>query len=126
VLPAMIDSLTAASANITSGALRPLAHSYPGRIPGFEDIPSFRELGFADLVVDGWAGLAAPARTPAPILGRLAEACRAALDAPAVARRYRETATAPGRLFLAEAEAFVREELAAWAPIVRQSGAGAD
>ncbi len=125
-LPMMVDSLTAASANIRSGALRPLAHTWPERVPAFPDIPTFRELGFRDLVVDGWSGIAAPARTPRPILERLAAAVREALEAPEVVRRYAETATAPGRLFLEDAQRFVREELAAWAPVVRASGATMD
>ncbi|WP_207540858.1 Bug family tripartite tricarboxylate transporter substrate binding protein [Sabulicella rubraurantiaca] len=126
VLPMMVDSLTAASANIRSGMLRPLAHSWPERIPAFPDIPTFRELGFGDLVVDGWSGIAAPARTPRPILEQLATATREALEAPEVARRYAETATAPGRHFLEDAQRFVREELAAWTPIIRASGATVD
>ena len=123
VLPAMVDSLTAASANIRSGALRPLAHTWPERVPAFPDIPTFRELGFRDLVVDGWSGIAAPARTPPPILERLAAVVREALQAPDVVRRYAETATAPGRLFGEDAQRFVREEVAVWTPVVRASGA---
>ncbi len=125
-MPMMVDSLTAASANIRSGMLRPLAHSWPERIPAFPDIPTFRESGFPDLVVDGWSGIAAPARTPRPILERLATAVREALAAPDVARRYAGTATAPGRLFLDDAQRFVREELATWTPIIRASGATVD
>jgi tripartite-type tricarboxylate transporter receptor subunit TctC len=125
-LPMMVDSLTAASANIRSGALRPLAHTWPERVPAFPDIPTFRELGFPGLVVDGWSGIAAPARTPRPVLERLAAVTREALKAPEVVRRYAETATAPGRLFLDDAQRFVREEVAAWTPIVRASGATMD
>ena len=77
-------------------------------------------------MVDGWAGLAAPAGTPRPVLERLAAAARAALGAEPVRRRYADTATTPGRLFLDDAQRFVREEAATWAPIVRASGATAD
>jgi len=42
---------------------------------------------------------------------------------PVIARRYAETATLPGTLFLDDAQAFVRAEIAAWAPVVRASGA---
>jgi tripartite-type tricarboxylate transporter receptor subunit TctC len=126
VLPSIIDSLTAASANIRSGAQRALAQTYADRVAGFDDIPSFRELGYPDLVVDGWAGLAAPAGTPRPILERLAAASRAALTAEPVRKRYADTATTPGRLFLEDAQRFVREESATWAPIVRASGATAE
>ncbi|MBR0641925.1 Bug family tripartite tricarboxylate transporter substrate binding protein [Plastoroseomonas hellenica] len=126
VLPMMVDSLTAASANIRSGALRALAHTWPERVPAFPDIPTFREEGFADLVVDGWSGIAAPAGTPRPILERLAQAVRETLATPEVQRRYAETATAPGRLFLDDAQRFVREEIATWTPIIRASGATVD
>jgi tripartite-type tricarboxylate transporter receptor subunit TctC len=125
-LPMMVDSLTAASANIRSGALRPLAHTWPERVPAFPDIPTFREVGFPGLVVDGWSGIAAPARTPRPVLERLAAVTREALEAAEVVRRYAETATAPGRLFLDDAQRFVREEVAVWTPIVRASGATMD
>jgi len=126
VLPMMVDSLTAASTNIRAGTLRPLAQTWPERAPGFETIPTFRELGFPDLVVDGWSGLAAPAGTPRPILERLATVIRETLASPEVQRRYAETSTAPGRLFLEDAQRFVREELAAWTPIIRASGATLD
>lgn len=126
VLPALVDSLTAASANIRSGVLRPLAQSWPERVADFPDIPTFRESGFADLVVDGWSGIAAPARTPRPIVERLAAVLRETLAAPDVLRRYAETSTAPGRLFLDDAQRFVRAELATWTPIIRASGASVD
>jgi tripartite-type tricarboxylate transporter receptor subunit TctC len=126
VLPMMVDSLTAASANIRSGALRPLAHSWPERVPSFPDIPTFKELGYPSLVVDGWSGIAAPARTPRPILERLANAARESLQSPDLLRRYAESATAPGRLFLDDAQQYVRDELAAWTPIIRASGASMD
>jgi tripartite-type tricarboxylate transporter receptor subunit TctC len=123
VVPSMIDSLTAASAHIRGNTVRALAFSSARRIEGFDSIPTFAELGMPELSADGWAGLAAPARTPRPILERLAAAVRAAQAAPNVQRRFAETATQPGRLFLDDAQAFVRAEVAAWAPVVRQSGA---
>jgi tripartite-type tricarboxylate transporter receptor subunit TctC len=126
VVPCMIDSLTAASANLRGGLVRAIAFSSPGRIADFPDVPSFAELGLPQLNADGWAGLAAPARTPRPVLERLAEAVRAAQAAPHVQRRFAETATQPGRVFLDDAQAFVRAEVEAWAPVVRASGATPD
>jgi tripartite-type tricarboxylate transporter receptor subunit TctC len=123
VVPSMIDSLTAASANMRGGLVRALAFSSPERIADFPEVPTFAGLGLPQLNADGWAGLAAPARTPRPILERLAEAVRAAQAAPNVQRRFAETATQPGRAFLDDAQAFVRAEVAAWAPVVRASGA---
>lgn len=122
VVPSVLDSLTATSAHIRSGALRPLATSAPQRAPEFPDVPTFRELGYPDVVADGWAGLAAPAGTPRPIQERLAAAVRHAQAQPTVQRRFAETATSAGRLYLEEAQAFVRQEVAAWAPVIQASG----
>lgn len=122
VVPSVLDSLTATSAHVRSGALRPLATSAPERSPDFPDVPTFRELGFPDVVADGWAGLAAPAGTPQPILDRLAEAVRRAQASPNVQRRFAETSTTAGRLYLDEAQDFVRREVAAWAPVIQAAG----
>lgn len=123
VVPSVMDSLTAASAHIRAGTLRALAFTTPERVADFPDIPTFTDAGYPQLVADGWAGIAAPAGTPRPLLERLAAAIREAMAAPQVARRYQETASRPGRVFLDEAQAFVRAEIAAWAPVVRASGA---
>ncbi len=122
-VPSVMDSLTAASAYIRAGSLRALAFTTRERIADFPDIPTFVESGYPDIIADGWAGIAAPAGTPRPLQERLAAAIREAMAAPQVARRYAETATLPGRLFLDDAQAFVRAEIAAWAPVVRASGA---
>ncbi|HWT08211.1 MAG TPA: tripartite tricarboxylate transporter substrate-binding protein, partial [Roseomonas sp.] len=122
-VPSGMDSLTAASAYIRAGSLRPLAFTTKERIADFPTVPTFVESGFPDIVADGWAGIAAPAGTPRALQERLAAAIREAMAAPQVARRYAETATLPGTLFLDDAQAFVRAEIAAWAPVVRASGA---
>jgi tripartite-type tricarboxylate transporter receptor subunit TctC len=123
VVPSVMDSLTAASAYIRAGNLRALAFTTRARVPDFPAIPTFVESGFPDIIADGWAGIAAPAGTPRALQERLAVAIREAMAAPQVARRYAETATLPGTLFLDDAQAFVRAEIAAWAPVVRASGA---
>jgi tripartite-type tricarboxylate transporter receptor subunit TctC len=126
VIPSVIDSLTAAGANMRSGSLRALAHTRAARVPEFPDVPTFRELGYPQLDVDGWAGIAAPAGTPQPLLERLATAIRAALEVPMVRQRYAETSTGMPNLFLGDAQRFVEREIVAWAEVVRASGAVPD
>ncbi len=126
VIPSVIDSLTAAITNIRGGSLRALAHTRNARVPEIPDVPTFTELGFPQLVVDGWAGIAAPAGTPVPVQERLAAAIRAALEAPLVRQRYAETSTGMPNLFLGDAQRFVEREIGAWAEVVRASGAAPD
>ena len=56
--------------HINSGKLRLLAHSGSGKSQDFPSTPSLKEQG-ADVVVDVFSGVLAPAGTPAPIVERL-------------------------------------------------------
>ena len=125
-IPGIIESLTATSGFIRAGTVLPLANSSAARSPGFPDVPTFAELGFPGVVADGWAGLAAPAGTPRPVLDALAAAMRAAQAQPAVRQRLEEMSSTPGQLYLDDAQAFVRRQVADWAPVVRASGASPD
>ncbi len=126
VVPVLLDGLAATAPLMRAGSVRPLAMSSPERVPDFPDVPTFAERGIPGATADGWAGIAAPAGTPRPVLERLADAIRGALETPAIRRRLAETATQPGRLFLDDAQSFVRAEVAAWAPVVAASGARAE
>ena len=48
------------------------------------------------------------------------------LDQPAVAARFAELGGTPGRLGPEDYTAFIRAEVARWAPVVRASGAQVD
>ncbi|WP_159994289.1 tripartite tricarboxylate transporter substrate binding protein [Roseomonas sp. 18066] len=123
VLPGVIESLTATSGFIRAGSMLPLASSGSQRSPLFPEIPTFAELGFPGVVADGWAGLAAPAGTPRPVLAAVAAALRAAQAEPAVGQRLADLSSTPGQLYLDDAQGFVRQQVAQWAPVVRASGA---
>ncbi|RVT98567.1 tripartite tricarboxylate transporter substrate binding protein [Rhodovarius crocodyli] len=122
-IPGIIESLTATSSYIRDGSMLALASSGTRRSPAFPNIPTFSELGFPQVVAEGWAGLAAPAGTPRPILEGFARALRAAHAQPNVQQRLAELSSTPGALYLDDAQAYVRQQVADWAPIVRASGA---
>jgi tripartite-type tricarboxylate transporter receptor subunit TctC len=126
ILPGIIESLTATSSLIRAGNLLPLASSASARSPLFPEVATFRELGYPGVVADGWAGLATPASTPRPVLEALAQALREAQAEPEVQQRLAQMSSTPGQLYLEDAQAFVRQQMAAWAPVVRASGATPD
>lgn len=61
--------------------IRILAMAAPERSPLFPDVPTFRELGY-DVAMGVWRTLAAPKATPQPVLDKLTQALRAALQLP--------------------------------------------
>jgi tripartite-type tricarboxylate transporter receptor subunit TctC len=124
-VPLMSDSLPSAATHIRQGSVRAVGMSSAERHPAFPDVPTLREQGF-DLVSESWFGLSGPARMPAPVVERLSRELLAILAQPDIRTRFAEMGGTPGRMSPAEYTAFVAAELAAWAPLVRESGAQPD
>lgn len=57
-----------------SGKVRALAIARPQRIATWPEVPTMQELGFPNFDYSGFVGLAAPAKTPAPIIAYLNKA----------------------------------------------------
>ncbi len=124
-VPLMSDSLPSAASHIRQGSVRAIGMSSEARHPAFPQVPTLREQGF-DLVTSSWFGLSGPARLPAGVVERLAREVGEILAQPEVAARFAEFGGTPGRMSPAEYTEFVRAEVAAWAPVVRESGAQPD
>jgi len=126
VVPMVLDGLAAAVPHLRSGALKGVGVTSPARSAVLPDLPTFAEQGHQAFVVEGWAGIAAPAGTPRPILERLAGGIREVMALPALQERYRQAASEPGRLVLDEMQRFVRADVEIWRDLVIQSGATAE
>ncbi|MGH8859393.1 MAG: tripartite tricarboxylate transporter substrate binding protein, partial [Polaromonas sp.] len=74
-----VDALSTGPASVVqqikAGKLRALAHWGEGRLAVLPDVPSFKELGVA-AVYSQWAGMFAPAGTPAAVVEKLRQAAK--------------------------------------------------
>ncbi len=68
--------------HIKAGKLRPLANWGAKRVASLPDVPTFQELGYKDVEFYIWAGVFAPAATPAPVLAALRQAVGKAVQDP--------------------------------------------
>jgi tripartite-type tricarboxylate transporter receptor subunit TctC len=68
---AMIVPLQTIAPYVQSGSIRMLAVMSEKRAPAFPDVPTMKELGFPDLVVETWYGAFAPGGTPHEPIARL-------------------------------------------------------
>ncbi len=75
---------------VKSGALRAIAVTTPKRFEGLPDVPTVIESGLAGYDVASWNGIAAPARTPAPIVERLNREINAVLALVAEITKWRD------------------------------------
>ncbi len=122
-VPSMFDSLPSAAPHIKAGKVRALAVSSTQRSPAFPDVPTMKEAGYPDLISYSWFGISVPAKTPAPIVDRIATEMQAVLKEPAVVKRWEEIGAEPSTMTPAEVTRFVQEEIDKWTPVVKSSGA---
>lgn len=78
-----------------AGKLRLLGQSTAERSSSLPNVPTFREAGFAELVLDQWLGVLVPAGTAATIVGRLNSEIDKALADPAIRTKLLEAAQDP-------------------------------
>jgi len=126
VVPSMFDSLPSAAPHIKTGKVRALAISGEKRSPAFPDVPTMKESGYPALISYSWFGVSAPARTPVPIVERIAREMQVVLKLPEVVKRWQEIGAESSTMTPAEYGAFVKAELEKWTPVVKASGARPD
>lgn len=107
---------------VRDGRLRALGIGAPRRLPDLPDVPTFTEAGAPTMAVDAWFGLWAPARTPAPVIARLAEALPRILAEPEMAARLATLGFTPAPLGPTEFAAFQRAEVERWRALVELTG----
>jgi tripartite-type tricarboxylate transporter receptor subunit TctC len=89
-------------------------------------VPTVAESGFPGFEALTWFGLLAPAGTAAAITERMNAEVNHALGSPELRQRLDAMGFAAAPLTRAGFAAFLREEVAKWAEVVRISGATAD
>src|ERR671914_1555027 len=84
ILGGHVDALASGPAvvlpHIKAGKLRALAGWGDKRVAALPEVPTFKELGYPDAEFYIWAGLFAPKATPEPVLTKLRETARAAVN----------------------------------------------
>ncbi len=107
---------TAALAQMNGGTVIPIAVSSARRMPGFESVPTLRELGHPDMAVTTWFGFAGPANLPAAVTKQMNEAIGAVLDNPKVGGRLIASGFELEKMSPAALTAFIKDDLVKWAP----------
>jgi len=115
---ATVAALQTMAPFVSSGRLRMLAVLSAERSPAFPDVPTMKEAGLPDLVVETWYGVFAPAGTPPETIARLNGDVNALLREPEVKEALAKQGMAivtdrPERL-----AALVDRELARWKHVV--------
>jgi len=122
----MFDAIPGVAAQIKAGKLRALGIASPERSPFFPDVPTVAEQGYPGFAAVGWIGIVAPARTPDAVLDRLNAEVGRLLARPEVRERLAALSFLPAGDSREHFAAFIREEVAKWSRVVKESGATVD
>jgi len=112
--------------NIKAGKLRALAVSSAKRLAQLPEVPTLDELGYRGMQDYTWVGLFAPAGTPQPIAEKLNAAVLKAVQDPEMRKRLDALAFEVTAAPLGESASYVRDEVAKWAKVVKDTGAKVD
>lgn len=123
-VPVASTTLSSAAAQIHAGKVTALAVTSPKRIESFPNVPTFAELGYADVTSLAWFGLSGPPNLPPQIVQRLNAEAAEMLQQPEVQKRLNaEGVVVPDQLDAAAFTAYIAAELKRWAAVVKASGA---
>ncbi len=123
----ILDNLLIMLPHIQSGKMRALAVTADKRMPQLPDVPTFAEVGYPQLNITSWTGLAAPAGTPEPVVRALYEAVRRAAVSPAMVQALNERGVIPPEeLPPAAFEKMMAERLVTFGDVVRRAGIKAE
>jgi len=107
---------------VRSGQLRALAVTAAKRFSGLPDVPTVIEAGVPGYDVASWNALAAPAKTPRPVIDKVRAALIKALADPQVQKRYAELGVEGRASTPEELKDFYASETKRWTRVVERAG----
>ncbi|MGZ3291696.1 MAG: Bug family tripartite tricarboxylate transporter substrate binding protein [Xanthobacteraceae bacterium] len=103
------------------GRVKILALADTHRSPVLPDIPTTAEAGLPGLVSTGWFALAAPPKTPQPLVSEIAKAAIETIKMPDVQAKFRAASVEPVGNSPGETAAFIAEETRRWSDIIKKN-----
>jgi tripartite-type tricarboxylate transporter receptor subunit TctC len=116
-----VDFIAPLVSAIKSGQLRALAVTAGKRFPGLPDVPTAMEAGVKGYDVASWNALAAPAKTPQPVIEKVHAALVKALADPAVQKRFVEVGVEGRSSSPKELADFYASETRRWTGVVERA-----
>ena len=116
------DNTTTARPFIADGRVKPFVTSGSVRDALLPNVPTGREAGLEELVLDSWLGLFAQSKTPRAIIQTLRGATLKMLEVPETRKRLEANGWRIISMSSAETEAFVKSEAEKWPRFLQQAG----
>jgi tripartite-type tricarboxylate transporter receptor subunit TctC len=125
-VPIAFETITALTPQLKSPRIRVLAVTSAQRFPKLADVPTMNESGFKDFAFENWYGLFVPAKTPSPLVERLAQELQRVLKSPDVTAKLADLGSRDVTGTPDQAAKFIAKEVPPWEAVVKRSGATVD
>lgn len=117
-----VEILAPVLAQIRGGALKALAVAGEKRSPVLPEVPTAVESGVAGFVASSWNAIAAPAKTPRPVIERLQREIAAAVADAEVQKKLRELNIDPRSSTPEQAAALLVNDIRRWSAVIERAG----
>ena len=118
---AFITNVLSQIPHMKSGRIKGLAVASPKRNIAAPEVPTFAEAGYPTVDVNLWQGILVPAKTPAPVIDKLAAAITEAVRAPDLAPKLASQGAEPAGTTPAEFGKFLASERARWLKLAKEA-----
>ena len=112
--------------HVRSGKLRPLGVSTASRLAVFPELPTIAEAGVPGYEATQWYGILAPAGTPRLVVDKLNREIVTGLKSKQLHERLTADGSEPFSSTPEEFGAFIKTEIARWAPVIKMAGIRAE
>lgn len=119
------EQISTAVSQIEGGTVKGIAVLGQGRVPVLPNLATAKEHGLADLDCNSWSALLFPKGTPDAIVQRVARATAEVVETASVRERLEQagvTIPQADRRSSQYLAAFIKEEIAKWATVIKAAG----
>jgi tripartite-type tricarboxylate transporter receptor subunit TctC len=118
----LFNGMLATWPSVTGGRLKPLAISSAQRVPSAQSTPTVAEGGLPGFETGSFQGVVSAAGTPAEAVARLNAELAKVLNSPEMKERFAKQGTEVRTGTPDYLAAWIRQEQARWAKVVKESG----
>jgi tripartite-type tricarboxylate transporter receptor subunit TctC len=122
----LVDAPSGVGANIRAGKIKALAVFSDKRLASYPDVPTIVESGGPKIESSSWVMFFAPAGTPKAIVDKLSLAVRESLKSEELIKRLSDQGIITVGSTPAEADAFLKAEIAKWGNLIKTVGVKAE
>lgn len=118
---ALLSSVTTGPA-AKGGKVKPLAVMDSRRSRAFPEVPSIAEAGYPDAQTASWFGVVLSAKTPGPIVKRIADEIEKAAKSPDMSERLEKVGAELSHLGPKDFNALIARDVVTWKRVIKEAG----